>query len=228
MHEKNLSGFQDLYCLQFTFTESNVNEVVSAQFRRSVVSDSLQPHESQHARPPCPSPTPGVDSNSCPSSRWCSPAISSSVLPFSCLPSFPASGSFPVSQFFSSGGPSIGVSASASVLPINTQDWSPLGWTGWISLQFKGLARVFPSIRIFSSESVLCIRWPKYWNFSFSISPSNEHQDWSPLEWTGWTIHLNWCSKASILWHSAFFTVQLSYPYVTIGKTVALTNCITG
>ena len=123
MHEKNLSGFQDLYCLQFTFTESNVNEVVSAQFRRSVVSDSLQPHESQHARPPCPSPTPGVDSNSCPSSRWCSPAISSSGFPFSsCLQSLPASGSFPVSQLFTSGGQSIGVSASASVLPINTQD----------------------------------------------------------------------------------------------------------
>jgi len=149
MHEKNLSGFQDLYCLQFTFTESNVNEVVSAQFRRSVVSDSLQPHESQHARPPCPSPTPGVDSNSCPSSRWCSPAISSSGVPFSsCLQSLPASGSFPVSQLFTSGGQSIGVSASASVLPINTQDWSPLGWTGWISLQSNGLSRVFSNTTV--------------------------------------------------------------------------------
>ena len=121
----------------------------SAQFRRSVVSDSLQPHESQHARPPCPSPTPGVDSNSCPSSRWCSPAISSSGVPFpSCLQSLPASGSFPVSQLFTSGGQSIGVSASASVLPINTQDWSPLGWTGWISLQSKGLSRVFSNTTV--------------------------------------------------------------------------------
>ena len=96
------------------------------------MSDSLRPHESQHARPPCPSPTPGVHSNSCPSSRWCHPAISSSVVPFSSCPqSHPASGSFPMSQLFTWGGPSIGVSASASVLPMNTQDWSPLGWTGW-------------------------------------------------------------------------------------------------
>ena len=103
------------------------------QFSRSVVSDSLRPHESQHARPPCPSPTPGVYSNSCPSSWWCHLAISSSVVPFSSCPqSLPASGSFPVSQLFTSGGQSIGVSDSASVLPMNTQGWSPLGWTGWI------------------------------------------------------------------------------------------------
>ena len=115
----------------------------SVQFSRSVVSDSLQPHESQHARPPCPSPTPRVYSNSCPSSRWCQPAISSSVVPFSSCPqSLPASESFPVSQLFAWGGQSTGVSASASVLPI-TQDWSPLGWTGWISLQSKRLLRVF-------------------------------------------------------------------------------------
>ena len=96
------------------------------------MSDSLRPHESQHARPPCPS-TPGVYSNSCPSSRWCHPAISFSVVPFSSCPqSLPASGSFPMSQLFASGGQSIGVSTSASVLPVNTQDWSPLGWTGWI------------------------------------------------------------------------------------------------
>ena len=95
-------------------------------------------------RPPCPSPTPGVYSNSCPSSHWCHPAISSSVIPFySCPQSLPASGSFPTGQLFSWGGQSIGVSASASVLPMNTQDWSPLGWTGWISLQSKGLSRVF-------------------------------------------------------------------------------------
>ena len=117
-----------------------------SQFSPSVVSDSLRPHESQHARPPCPSPTPGVYSNSCPSSRWCHPAISFSVVPFfSCPQSLPASGSFPISQLFAWGGQSIGVSASASVLPMNTQDWSPLGWTVWISLQSKELSRVFSS-----------------------------------------------------------------------------------
>ena len=116
----------------------------SVQFSHSVVSNSLRPHELQHARPPCPSPTPGVYPNSCPSSRWCHPAISSSVIPFSSCPqSLPASGSFPMSQHFARSGQSIGVSASASVLPMNTQDWSPLGWTGWISLQSKGLWRVF-------------------------------------------------------------------------------------
>ena len=115
----------------------------SVQFSRSVVSDSLRPHESQHARPPCPSPTPGVHPNSCALSLWCHPAISSSVIPFSSCPqTLPASGSFPMSQLFASGGQSTGVSASASVLPMNTQDSSPLGWTGWISLQSKGFARV--------------------------------------------------------------------------------------
>ena len=105
---------------------------------------TLRPHESQHARPPCPSQTPGVYSNSCPLSRWCHPAISFFVDPFSSCPqSLPASGSFPMSQLFEWGGQSIGVSASASVLPKNTQDLSPLGWTGWISLQSKGLSRVF-------------------------------------------------------------------------------------
>ena len=112
----------------------------SVQFSCSVVSDSLRPHESQHARPPCPSPTPGVYSNSCPSSRWCHPAISSSVVLFSTCPqSLPASWSFPMSQLFTWGGQSFGVSALASVLPMNTQDWSPIEWTGWISLQSKGL-----------------------------------------------------------------------------------------
>ena len=107
----------------------------SVQFSCSVMSDSLRPHESQHARPPCSSPTPGVYPNPCPSSRWHHPTISSSVVPFSSGPqSFPASGSFPMSQLFASGGQSIGVSASTSVLPMNTQDWTPLGWTGWISL----------------------------------------------------------------------------------------------
>ena len=150
---------------------------LSVQFSRSIVSDPLRPHELQHARPPCPSPTPGVHPNSCPSSRWCHPAISSSVVPFSSCPQLlPASDSFPMSQLLTSGGQSTGVSALASVLPMNIQDWSPLEWTGWISLQSKTL------------KSLL------------------QHHS----------------SKASILHQSAFFTVQLSYPYMTTGKTIAL------
>ena len=121
----------------------------SVQFSCSVVSDSLRPHESQHTRPPCPSPTPSIYSNLCASSQWCHPAISYSFIPFSSWPqSFPASGSFPMSQPFTSGGQSTGVSASAAALPINTQDWSPLGWTGWIPLQSKGLSRVFSSTTV--------------------------------------------------------------------------------
>ena len=117
---------------------------VSVQVSCSVVSDSLKPHKLQHARPSCSSPTPRVHPTPCPLSRWCHPTMSSSVVPFSSCPeSFPASGSFPMSQLFASGGPSIGVSASTSVLPMNTQDWFPLGWTGWISLQSKELSRVF-------------------------------------------------------------------------------------
>ena len=116
----------------------------SVQFSHSVVSDSLRPHELQHTRPPCPSSTPRVHSNTCPSSRWCHPAISSSVILFSSCPQLlPASETFPMSQLFAWGGQSIGVSALASVLAKNTQDWSPLEWTGWISLQSKGLSRVF-------------------------------------------------------------------------------------
>ena len=116
----------------------NYYKLVISQFSPSVLSNSLQPHKSQHARPPCPSQTPGVYSNSCPSSQWCHPSISSSVVPFSSCPqSLPASWSFPVSQLFTWGGQSIGVSASVLVLPINTQDWSPLGWTGWSSLQYS-------------------------------------------------------------------------------------------
>ena len=116
----------------------------SVQFSLSVLSDSLRPHEFQHARPLCPSPTPGVHSDSRSSSRWCHPAISSSVVPFSSCPqSLPASESFPMSQLFAWRGQSTGVSAFASFLPKNTQDWSPSGWTGWISLQSKGLSRVF-------------------------------------------------------------------------------------
>ena len=124
----------------------SIQNTRSVQYRRSVVSYSLWPHESQHARPPCPSPTPRVHSNSCPSSWWCHPAISPSVISF-CSQSLPASGSFPMSQLFTVGGQSIGVSALASVLPMKTKDWSPLGWTGWIS-QSKGLSRVFSSTAV--------------------------------------------------------------------------------
>ena len=138
----------------------------SVQFSHSVLSDSLQPHELQHARPPCPSPTPRVHSNSSPLSQWCDSAISSSVVPFSSWPqSLPASESFPMSQLFASGGQSIGVSALASVLPKNTQDWSPLEWTGWISLQSMGLSRVFSNTTV-----------QKHQFFGTQLSsPSNSH-----------------------------------------------------
>ena len=131
--------FSILHGLQFSLVH----------FSRSVVSDSLQPYELQHTRPPCPSPTPGVHSNSRPSSQWCHPAISSSVFPFSSCPqSLPASESFPMSQLFAWGGQSTGVSALASFLSKNTQDWSPSEWTGWISLQSKGLSRVFSNTTV--------------------------------------------------------------------------------
>ena len=145
----------------------------SVQFSHSVMSDSLWPQESQHARSPCPSPTPGIYSSSCPSSRWCHPAISSSVVPFSSCPqSLPASGSFPMSQFFAWGGQSIGVVALVSVLPMNTQDWSPLEWTGWISLQSKGLSRVF---------SNTTVQKPQFFSTQLS-SQSNSHIHTWPLE----------------------------------------------
>ena len=159
------------------FSNSIVNFFVcvfsSVQFSRSVLSDSLRPHESQHARPPYPSPTPGVYSNPCPPGRWCHPTISSSVIPFSSCPqSLPASGSFPMSQLFTWGGQSTGVSASASVLPVNTQDWSPLGWTGWISLQSKGLSRVFSNTTV-----------QKHQLFGAQLSSqSNSHIHTWPLE----------------------------------------------
>ena len=138
-----ISHSNNFFLILWTF------KIYCLQFSRSVVSDSLQPHELQHTRPPCPSPTPGVYPNSCPSSRWCHPAISSSVIPFSSCPqSFPASGSFQMSQPFASCGQSIGVSASTLVLPMNPQDWFPLGWTGWISLQLKRLSRVFSNITV--------------------------------------------------------------------------------
>ena len=134
--------------------ESTVPSICSVQFSCSVVSDSLRPHGLQHARPPCPTPTPGVYSNSRLSSRWYHPTISSSVVPLSSrLQSFPTLGSFQMSQFFTSGGQSIRASASASVLPVSIQDWFLLGWTGLISLQSKGLSRVFSSTTVRSSDS---------------------------------------------------------------------------
>ena len=151
----------------------SLHSISSDQFSPSVLSDSLRPRGLQHARLPCLSPTPRACSNSCPLSWWCHPTISSSVVPFSfCLQSFSASGSFPMSQVFPSGSQSIGVSASASVLAMDIQDWFPLGWTALISLQSKGL----------------------------------------------------YSSKASIFWPSAFFRIQLSHPYMTTGKTIALTR----
>ena len=126
-------------------------------FQFSSVAQSLRPH-GLHARPLCPSPTPRVYSNLCPLSRWCHPTISSFVIPFSsCLQSFPALGSFQMSQFFASGGRSIGVSASTSVLPKNTQDWSPLGWTGWISSQSKGLSRIFSNSTV-QKHQFFCVQ----------------------------------------------------------------------
>ena len=126
------------------FSVSSFTLFSSVQFSCSVVSNTLWPHWPQHTSPPCPSPTSGVYSNSCPLSQWCHPTISSSVVPFSsCLQSFPASGSMQMSQLFAWGGQSTGASASASVLPMNIQDWSPLEWTGWISSQSKGISRIF-------------------------------------------------------------------------------------
>ena len=143
----------------------------SVQFSHSVMSNSLRPHELQHTRPPCPSPTHRVYSNSCPLSQWCHPTISSCVIPFSsCLQSFPASGSFQMSQLFTSGGQSIEISASTSVLPMNTQDWSPLGWTGWISLQSKELSRVFSNTTKSISSSVM--------SFLYSPTLTSIHDYW--------------------------------------------------
>ena len=146
---------------------------ISVQFSCSVMSDSLGPHELQHARPPCPSPTPGVHPNPCPSSRGCHLVILSSVVPFfSCHQSLPASESFPMSKLFTWGGQSIGVSASASVLPMTIQDWFPLGWTGWISLQSKGLSRVFSNTTV-----------QKHQFFGAQLSSqSNSHIHTRPLE----------------------------------------------
>ena len=166
--------------IKYTFTEARRNGLNSClfylgtscvlQFSRSVVSDSLRPLELQHARPPYPSPTPRVHPNSCLSSRWCHPATSSSVIPFSsCSQSLPASGSFPMSQLFTWGGQSNGVSALASVLLMNTQDWSPLAWTSWISLQSKGLSRVFSNTT--GQKHQLFVAQPSLW-FSSHIHTS--------------------------------------------------------
>ena len=150
-----------------------VDIYVPIQFSSLVVSDSLQPHKLQHARPPCPSPTPRVYSNPSPLSRWCHPTISSSVIPFSSwLQSFPVSGSFPASEFFASGGQSIGVPALASVLPMNIKNWIPLGLTGWVSLQSKGLSRVFSNTTV-----------QKHQFFSAQLSSqSNSYTHTWPLE----------------------------------------------
>ena len=153
-----------------TYTHHNQT---ASQFSCSVTSDSLRPHEPQHARPPCPSPTPEVHPNPCPLSRWCHPTISSSVIPFSSCPQiFQASGSFQMSQLFASGGQSIGVSASKSVPPMNTQDWSPLGWTSWISLQSSRLSRVFSSTTV-QKHQFFCTQLS---------SQSNSHIHTWPLE----------------------------------------------
>ena len=145
----------------------------SVQFNHSVESNSLQLHRLQHIRLPCPSPSPGACSNSCPLSQWCHPTISSSVVPFSSCPqSFPTSGSFEMSQLFTSGGQNTGVSASTSVLPMNIEDWFPLGLTGWISLQSKGLSRVFSNTTV-----------QKHQFFSTQLSPqSNSHIHTWPQE----------------------------------------------
>ena len=162
-----LNSFHSLSCLRVQLIISSV------QFSRSVVSDSLRPHELQHARPPCPSPTPGVHSNSRPSSQWCHPAISSSVIPVSSCPqSLPASGSFPMSQLFTWGGQITGVSALASFFPKIIQGWSPSEWTGWISLQSKGLSRVFSNTTV-----------QKHQFFGAQLSSqSNSHIHTWPLE----------------------------------------------
>ena len=140
------------------------------QFSHSVVSDSLWPHELQHIRPPCPSPPPRIYSNSCPLSQWCNPTTSSSVVPFSSCPqSLPASGSFPMSQLFAWGGQTIGVSALASVLPMNTQDWSPLEWTGWVSLPSKGLSRVFSNTTVQKHQ---------FFGAQFSLQSSSHIHTW--------------------------------------------------
>ena len=163
-----------------------LHQFSSVQFSHSVVSNSLQPHELQHARPPRPSPTPGIHPNSCPSSQWCHPTISSSVILFSsCLQSFPASGSFSMSQLFASGGQRIGVSASASALPMNIQDWFPLGLTVSISLQSGGLSSIFSSTTVQMHQFFTSGAQSIGVSASVSVLPMNIH-DWFLLGSTGW------------------------------------------
>ena len=148
--------------------------ISSVQYSHSIMSNSLRPHELQHARPPCSSPVSRVHPNSCPLSWSCHPTISSSVVPFSSCPlSFPASGSFQMSQLFASSGQSIGVSASTSVLPMNAQDWFPLGWTGWISLQSKGLSRVFSNTTV-QKHQFFC----SFFSFLYSPTLTSIHDHW--------------------------------------------------
>ena len=164
--EKSIYLSIEIPCLQS-------HEISSVHFSRSVVSDSLRPHESQHARPPCPSPSPGVHSDSRPSSPWCNPAISSSVIPFSSCPqSLPASESFPMSKLFAWGGQSTGVSALASFLPKKSQGWSPSEWTDWISLQSKGLSRVFSNTTVQKHQ---------FFGTQLSSQPNSHIHTW-PLE----------------------------------------------
>ena len=168
----------------------------SVQFSRSVVFDSLRPHESQHARPPCPSPTHGVHPDSRPSSQWCHPAISSSVVSSSCLQSLPASGSFPLSQFFTSGGQSTGVSALASFLPKKSQGWSPSEWTGWISCSPRDSQESSPTPQFKSINSLALSLLHSPTLTSIHDHRKNHSLDYTDLCWQSnvcfWICHLGW------------------------------------
>ena len=215
------------------FTEWNVGDTwittpcsQFSQFSRSVVSNSLWLHESQHTRPPGPSPTPGHYSNSCPSSQWCHPAISFSVVPFSSCPqSLPASGSFPMSQFFAWGGQSIGASAAASVLPMNTQDWSHLGWTSRISLQSKGLSRVFSNTtrqkhQIFSAQlSSRISLQSKGLSRVFSNTTRQKHQIFSAQLSSQSNFHLT-TGKTIALTRQTFVGKVMSLPFNMLSRLV--------
>ena len=171
----------------------------SVQFSCSVVSDSMRPHEPQHARPPCPSPVPGIHPNTCPLSWWCHPSISSSVIPFSSCPqSFPASGSLQMSQLFTSGGQSIGVSASTSVLPMNTQDWSPLGLTGLISCSPRDSQESSQAPQIKSIISSLL-------SFLYGPTLTSVHSCWK--KWQVWL-----CRPLSVKWRLCFLIPCLGLP----------------
>ena len=181
------------YCLcfpqEFYDFRSYIQVFQSVQFSCSVMSESSQSHGLQHTRLPCPAATPGACSNSYPLSLWCHPTVLSSVAPFSsCLQSFPASGSFPVSQLFTSGGQRTGATASASVLPVNIQDWSPLGWTGWISLQSKGLSRVFSNTTVQKHQ---------FFNTQLSLWPNSHIHTWLLEKPKLWLHGLCWQSNVS-------------------------------